>query len=189
MIIILLLLYAFAPLPFEITDNFLSYLIPFIIATLGLIISVWNFRNIRNLTGINLKTAKFFNWTIIVIYSLIFLCDFPIPVDRGLRNKNWTDMVMYINPSDNNEQYVSQHIEISGSDMPGQFVQVKPINRWLRWRFYSDEKKLKDGSWLFIDNRGNNNSPPFNLNETHIIFEEQKSKAKTVRIINGEQID
>ena len=188
-IIIVLLVYAFSTIPVEITDNFLSYLIPFILGVAGLAIAIVNFRNVRHLTGLNKTAAKFLNWGIVVFYSLISLWDFPIPVDRGYRNKNWTDMVMYINPSDKSEQYVSQHIEFGGSDMPGQFVKVKPINNYFRWRFSSNEHMIKDGKWLFINNSGGNNSPPFNLNETHINFERDYLKAKIVRIENGKQLD
>ncbi len=179
------LLYAFYDFPVEITDSFLAYLIPFVISLICLALLVLNFRFISSLTGKHKTIAKFFNWVTVFIFSVMTLWNFPIPVDRGYRNKNWTDINMLINPNDLTEQYVRQHIEFGGSDMPGQNVKVRKINSWLRWRHHVDKKDL-NGQWLFIDNSNNEyNRPPFNLDETKIDFDKDKQKAKLVTVMNG----
>lgn len=179
------LVYAFYDLPLEITDTFLAYLIPFIISIVCLATLILNFRTISLLTYKHKVIARFFNWVATIVFSAMTLWNFPIPVDRGYRNKNWTDIDMLINPNNLTEQYVRQHIEFGGSDMPGQNVKVQKINSWLRWRHHADTKKL-NGQWLFIDNSNNGyNSPPFNLDETKIDYDRDKQKAKLVTIVNG----
>jgi hypothetical protein len=184
-IILTFLLYAFYDFPIEITDIFLAYLIPFIISIVCLAILILNFRFISSLTKNHKRIAKILNWLTIVVFSIMTVWNFPIPVDRGYRNKNWTDIDMLINPKDLTDQYVSQHIEFDGSNMPGQNVKVKKINSWLRWRHLTETKNL-NGQWLYIDNSNNGyNSPPFNLDETKIDYDKDKQKVKLVTIVNG----
>lgn len=185
-IILILLFYAFYDFPIEITNNYLAYLIPFIISIICLTILIVNFHFISSLTNKHKKIAKIVNWLTIVIFSIMTLWNFPKPIDRGYRNKNWTDIYMLVNPQDLTEQYVLQHIEYGGSDMPGQIVKVKKINSWLRWRHQTNIKKL-NGQWLFIDNsKSGYNSPPFELNETKIDYDKDKQKAKLVVVKNGQ---
>ena len=92
---------------------------------------------------------------------------------------------MIINPADFTEQYVTQHIEYGGSNMPARIIKVRPINSIVRWQRNSTRENL-NGQWLYIDNSDNGyNSPPFELNETKIDFERDKRKAKIVIVKNG----
>ncbi len=184
-IIIALLTYAFVDFPLEITNNFLAYLIPFIIAIIGLLICIKNFSFIRTSQTRFKKALKVANIITILVFSFLIVYDFPMPENGGLRCKNWTDTGMVVNLNDNSEQYVSQEMEISGSIFDFRSIKVKPINQWIRWRFIID-KKPQSGNWLYIDNSDSGeNSCPFPLNQTKIDFERDKGKTRLVTLENG----
>ena len=184
-IILILITYAFVNLPLEITDNFLAYLIPFCIATIGLIICVLNFRLI---TFKNLKYRQFvkaLNIITTIIFSFLIVYNFPKPERSGLRCKNWTDIEMVINPLDVSEQYVFQSLEISGSIYSHRKARIKPINSWLRWNHTINEMP-QSGEWLYIDNsKGGKNAVPFPLDNSKINYKNDKSLAEIVTIENG----
>ncbi|MES2654512.1 MAG: hypothetical protein V4620_02930 [Bacteroidota bacterium] len=181
-IIILLLLYAFVDWPLEIIDNFLAYLIPFCISIFGLIICIINFLFIKRLENKYKKFIRGANIITLVIFSFLIVFNFPIPENRGLRCKNWTDIEMLINPNDNKVQYVYQSVEISGSIFSHRQAIVTPINSWLRWH-HKITHMPPSGNWLHIDNsKDGMNRVPFPLDNTKIDFERDKLKATILTI-------
>ena len=184
-VILILLTYAFVALPLEITDNFLAYLIPFCISIVGLFISVLNFRLIKKIDGKYRLLMKVANIITISVFLFLTVFNFPIPERSGLRCKNWTDIEMVINPSENSEQYVFQSLEISGSIYSHRKAKVKPINSWLRWN-HEIKEMPQSGQWLYIDNsKGGENAVPFPLDNSKIDFEKDKSEATRITIENG----
>ena len=184
-VILILLTYAFVALPLEITDNFLAYLIPFFISIVGLFISVLNFRLIKKIEGKYRLVLKVANIITITVFSFLTVFNLPIPERSGLRCKNWTDIEMVINPSENSEQYVFQSLEISGSMYSHRKAKVKPINSWLRWS-HEIKEMPQSGQWLYIDNsKGGENAVPFPLDNSKIVFEKDKSEATRITIENG----
>ena len=182
LIIIILLAYAFIDFPLEITDNFLAYLIPFCISILGVIICIVNFRLIKNVVDKRKRILKEANIITTIVFSFLTVFNFPIPERSGLRCKNWTDIEMLVNPTDNSKQFVSQSMEISGSIYSHQHATVKSINSWLRWHH-----KIKDnpqfGNWLYIDNsKGGENAVPFPLDNSKIDFKKDRQKAIMVTL-------
>ena len=184
-IIVLLLTYAFVDLPFEITDSFLAYLIPFIISLFGLGLCILNFQFIKTISKYK-KVVFVSNILTIVVISILTIYNFPIPERSGLRCKNWTDISMLINPTDNSEQYIFQSIEISGSIYSHQQVRVKPINSWLRWK-HVIKNSPQSGKWLYIDNsKDGENAVPFPLDNSKISYEKDSTKALLVTIEKGQ---
>jgi len=184
-IIVFLLTYAFVDLPLEITDNFLAYLIPFIISIVGLCIGILNFHFIKTINGRYKKVVRMTNILTIIIFSFLVIYNFPKPESRGLRCKNWTDISMLINPKDDTEQYVFQSMEISGSIYSHRQGKVKPINSWLRWNHFI-KTGPQSGNWLYIDNSKNGkNAVPFPLDNSRINFDKDKTKAVFVTLENG----
>lgn len=187
LIIIALLSYAFIELPIEITDNFLVYLIPFIISIVGLLICLINFKLIKKVENKFRLSIKIANIITAVIFFFLVLFNFPIPESMGLRCKNWTDISMLINPNDNSEQYVFQSLEISGSIYSHRQAKVEPINSWLRWH-HKVKKMPQFGEWLLIDNSNEGlNAVPFSLDNTKIIYEKEKHNAETITLVKGER--
>jgi amino acid transporter len=185
-VILILLTYVFVTLPFEITDIFLAYLIPFCISIGGLIISVLNFRPIRKIEGKYRLVLKVANIITIIVFLFLTVFNFPIPERSGLRCKNWTDIEMVINPTDSFEQYVFQSFELSGSIYSHRKAKVKPVNSWLRWH-HEIKEMPQSGKWLYIDNsKGGENAVPFPLDNSKINYENDKSKAIIVTIENGQ---
>jgi amino acid transporter len=174
------LTYAFVDWPLEITDNFLAYLIPFIIALIGLIFLIWNFYAIKKLNGRLKKMIFIANIIATIIFVFLLLFNIPIPEKTGLRCKNWTDTEMLINPADTSEQYVYQTMEISGSIFSFRQLKVTEINSWLRWKHVID-KMPKSGRWLYIDNTKNGyNTCPFSPDYTKIIFDRNLARIVTL---------
>lgn len=185
-VILILLTYAIVELPIEITDNYLAYLIPFCISIVGLTISVVNLRLIKSIKGKYTLIVKIANIITTIVFSFLTLYNFPIPESSGLRCKNWTDIEMVVNPTDNYEQYVFQSLEISGSLYSHRKAKVKAINSWLRWN-HEIKEMPQSGKWLYIDNsKGGENAVPFPLDNSKISYEKDKSKAIIVTIENGQ---
>lgn len=181
---LVLLVYAFVDWPIEIIDNFLSYLIPFIVAIFGLCFCIFNFYLIKLLNEYK-KIANVVNIITTVIFSFLIIYNFPIPENTGFRCKNWTDISMLINPKNNSEQYISQSMEISGSIYSHRIIKSSPINSWLRWK-KNIEDNPKTGEWLYIDNSKNGrNAVPFPLDNSKLNFEKDKSKAVIVNLGNN----
>jgi hypothetical protein len=145
-----------------------------------------NIKFIRAIEGKYKRMVKVANIMTIVVFSLMTIYNFPIPENSGLRCKNWTDIKMFINKTDNSEEYVFQSLEISGSIYSHRKAKVQKINSWLRW--HHDIKEMpQNGKWLYIDNsKGGENAVPFPLDNSKIDFEKDKLKARIVTIQNGQ---
>lgn len=142
-------------------------------------------REITKLTQSKLKKIKLIiNCVNLIVFGIMTLWNTPVPESRGYRNKNWTDMDMIIDPENPQYQFVSQHIEYGGSDMPSRRRKVKKINWWLRWSQSVVENHPKDGKWLYLSNLSQENNVPFGLNETKIDYETEKHRAKMVLFEN-----
>jgi hypothetical protein len=68
-LIVILLTYAFVELPFGITGNFLTYLIPFIISIFGISVCILNFYFIKTINSRYKKFVQAFNILTVIVYS------------------------------------------------------------------------------------------------------------------------